>query len=231
MCFDCFGQAGQTSRGLRSEKEWEGSLVSINSSSLSREIFVRIVHAGGKEELYQNVIPASKVMEKYPGMCVARPEVFKKPHESLLWPEDKLFPGQKYYIPSSTVQKLKRKHPGNVKVVEPAKGKHPGNTEVVEPAKGKQEGSVEVDGSAKGGEEVIDASITWDSNDENMDASVSSAKAFYASRFSKEKRPRSSLSRRGRRGKKPFAPPLPRIRSLKESGWEPSLASIEETSL
>lgn len=106
------------------------------------------------DELYQNIISASKVMEMYPGMCVARPEVFKKPHESLLWPEDKLLPGQKYYIiPSSTAKKLKCKCPGKVKVDEPAKGKRQVNVDVDGTAKGKHQGAGE------GGEGVTDARI------------------------------------------------------------------------
>lgn len=66
----------------------------------------------GKEGLYQNAVPPSQLIEMYPGMFVAWPEVFQYPQESLLYPEDKLLPGQKYYIvPSTIVQKLKQKHP------------------------------------------------------------------------------------------------------------------------
>ena len=65
--------------------------MSVDLSLQSRDISVRIVHAGGQEELYQNSVPVSHLMEKYPGMCIARPEVFKNPHRSLLWREDSLF--------------------------------------------------------------------------------------------------------------------------------------------
>jgi len=71
---------------------------------------VRITHAGGHQELYRHAVPASKLMTKYPGMCVARPEVFKVPHQSVLWREEVLVPGHKYILISfRDVEKLKRK--------------------------------------------------------------------------------------------------------------------------
>ncbi|KAK6242148.1 hypothetical protein SCA6_007537 [Theobroma cacao] len=176
--------------------------------SQSRDISVRIVHAGGREELYQNAVPVSHLMEKYPGMCIARPEVFNNPHESLLWPKDSLLPGQKYYIiPSTTALKLKRKHQEKVKVK----------------------------GAAEGREDMSDARITWDVSGENLEESVHSAKEFYvtkpskASKVPKQRQPIYSL-RTGGRVKKPFVPPLPRTISLRESGWEPSLTSVQELS-
>ncbi|KAF5746562.1 hypothetical protein HS088_TW06G00733 [Tripterygium wilfordii] len=91
---------------------------------LSKKKFVRIVHAGGQKELYRSAVPASMLMEKYPGMCIARPEVFKSPHKSLLGPEETLLPGHKYYvIPSNTAQKLKRKHSKNNEVKSPTEDK------------------------------------------------------------------------------------------------------------
>ena len=72
--------------------------ISLDISLQSKNIFVRIVHAGGREEWYQDAVPASRLMEKYPGMFVAWTEVFKNPHKSLLLPEENLLPGQKYYI-------------------------------------------------------------------------------------------------------------------------------------
>ncbi|XP_030553081.1 uncharacterized protein LOC115757117 [Rhodamnia argentea] len=85
------------------------------------DVSVRIIHAGGRIELYQDVIPASHVMEKYPGMCVALPEVFRKPHESILSPEEDLVPGRKYFIiPSTTAIKLMRKYQEKMKAKEAA---------------------------------------------------------------------------------------------------------------
>lgn len=81
-------------------------------STQSKDFVVRITHAGGQQELYRHAVPAAKLMTKYPGMCVATPQVFKVPHHSVLWREDLLLPGHKYIlIPFKDVEKLKRKHP------------------------------------------------------------------------------------------------------------------------
>ena len=72
---------------------------------------MRIVHAGRKVERYPHAITAARLMDKYPGMCIALPEVFKPPQNSVLWPDNFLLPGQKNIIISSkTVEKLKRKY-------------------------------------------------------------------------------------------------------------------------
>lgn len=81
-------------------------------SSRSKDFVVRITHAGGQQELYRHAVPAYKLMTKYPGMCVSKPEVFKLPHQSVLWRDDLLLPGHKYILISfKDVEKLKRKHP------------------------------------------------------------------------------------------------------------------------
>ena len=100
----------------RSEvKEVDAASISLDLRWGSKDVFVRIVHAGGREELYQNVVSVSQLMEKYPGMCVARPEVFKNPQEALLRPEESLLVGQKYYmIPSTTARKIKKKTPKEI---------------------------------------------------------------------------------------------------------------------
>lgn len=110
------------------EKEYEGwegrNSISLDFNSQSENISVRIVHPGGRRERFRNAVLASDVMKKYPGMFIARPEVFKYPHESLLKQEEYLLPGQKYYmVPSSTAKKLKRKHPAKVKAREYTEGK------------------------------------------------------------------------------------------------------------
>ncbi|KHN34849.1 hypothetical protein glysoja_042161 [Glycine soja] len=65
---------------------------------------------GGHQEVYRHAVPASQLMRKYPGMCVARPEVFKVPHQSVLWHEEILVPGHRYILISFRhVEKLKRK--------------------------------------------------------------------------------------------------------------------------
>ncbi|KAJ7953555.1 UDP-galactose:fucoside alpha-3-galactosyltransferase [Quillaja saponaria] len=100
------------------------SETSLDLTLYSKNISIKIFHADGREEQYQHAVPASQLMEKYPGMCVARPEVFKNPHESLLESAEYLFPGQKYYIiPSSTAENLKHKHSVKKIISEPQKGK------------------------------------------------------------------------------------------------------------
>lgn len=83
-----------------------------SSSSSSKHIFVRVVHAGGKVDHYPKAVLASKLLEKIPsGKWLTRPEVFKHPHDSVICPEEYLLPGHKYYVmPLSTIHKLKRKH-------------------------------------------------------------------------------------------------------------------------
>ncbi|XP_073098549.1 uncharacterized protein [Elaeis guineensis] len=103
----------------------DAEVVSIDLHCVSAEYqqhkdsVVRIVLASGNVELYSSAVPAYLVMEKHPGLCLARPEVFKKPHESLVGPKERLLPGQKFYlIPRSTVTKLRRKIPCRLRDVE-----------------------------------------------------------------------------------------------------------------
>ncbi|GAA0161986.1 hypothetical protein LIER_18179 [Lithospermum erythrorhizon] len=106
MCsiFQCFETNPKKTQDL------VGATVSFSFSVDLRNFSVRLVHAGGKEEVYRYAIPASHVMEKYPGMCIATPEVFKRPHVSVLAAEDEMSPGHKYYlVPKTTVSKLKLK--------------------------------------------------------------------------------------------------------------------------
>ncbi|XP_057493955.1 uncharacterized protein LOC130779366 [Actinidia eriantha] len=142
-------------RESRTKKELGDAFISGDLSVQLRDITVRIIHAGGREELYRYAIPASKLMEKYPGMCLARPQVFKNPHDSILSAEDKLFPGHKYYIiPSTTVEKLKRKHAKKCKERESTEGKEP----------------------------VLDWQTDSDASGDFSEDSVCSAKEFYVSR-------------------------------------------------
>ncbi|KAF5741098.1 hypothetical protein HS088_TW10G00093 [Tripterygium wilfordii] len=181
------------------EKELRRASASMGICS-SKKKFVRIVHAGGKAELYRSAVSASTVMVKHPGMCVARPEVFRNPQRSLLGPEETLLPGYKYYIiPLSTAQKLKRRHSRNN----------------------------EVEGPAEGKEEMSDALISWDSGGCNSeDFSMCSAKEFYTSREGWS----NCLRRRNGGVKKPFVPPLPRARMPKGLGWLPGLSPVKELS-
>ncbi|KAL1817984.1 hypothetical protein ACET3Z_020558 [Daucus carota] len=75
-----------------------------------RSSALKIIHAGGTVEYYYMAVPASGVMEKYPSCILARPEVFKRPWDSVVRPEEILVPGQKFYVvPKRTVKKLKRR--------------------------------------------------------------------------------------------------------------------------
>lgn len=104
------GRVEHREKGSRRKNHQSERVRSPESYSKSRDFAVRITHAGGHQELYRHAVPASKLMTKYPGMCVARPEVFKVPHESVLWREEVLVPGHKYILISfKDVEKLKRK--------------------------------------------------------------------------------------------------------------------------
>ncbi|XP_027348115.1 uncharacterized protein LOC113859579 [Abrus precatorius] len=105
------GLVEHSDKDLRRKNRLKESKASPEFSSQSKNFVVRITHAGGHQELYRHAVPASTLMTKYPGMCVARPEVFKVPHQSVLWHEDLLLPGHKYILISfRDVEKLKRKH-------------------------------------------------------------------------------------------------------------------------
>ncbi|KAK3223415.1 hypothetical protein Dsin_010440 [Dipteronia sinensis] len=203
-CAQFLGLVTDKDKETKRKKDYGVAPVSVDLNHWtlqSKDIFVRIVHAGGREELYQNAVSVSQLLEKYPGMCVARPEVFKNPLEAFLWPDENLLPGQKYYlIPSTTAQKLKRNHQkSGVKRIAQRK----------------------VDTS--------DARITWEANEDKSDESIRSAKEFF---ISKEKWSGISgfVKRRGIRGRKPFVPPLPKVRLCQGLEWEPSLTSIQELS-
>ncbi|WCJ37354.1 hypothetical protein M5689_018501 [Euphorbia peplus] len=71
---------------------------------------LKIIHAGGLVECYYMAIPAIKILEKYPAYVLAKPEVFRRPWDSVVRPEKILTPGQKFLlVPLHTVRKLRRK--------------------------------------------------------------------------------------------------------------------------
>lgn len=114
MLKECLGSlfGVQSSNGVsRKPKDIKDASFSVGNSLSSKEICVRVVHAGGREDLYRNPVAVSHLMKKYPGMSVARPEVFKNPYEAVLSATAMLLPGQKYYlVPVTTLKKLKKKH-------------------------------------------------------------------------------------------------------------------------
>lgn len=95
----------------RKPKDVKDGSFSIGGSQNSREFCVRVVHAGGREDLYEKPVSVSQIVKKYPGMCVAWPEIFKNPNKAVLSADELLLPGRKYYlVPVTTVKKLKKKH-------------------------------------------------------------------------------------------------------------------------
>lgn len=71
---------------------------------------LKIVHVGGRAERYYMAVPASRILEKMPSFVLARPDVFKRPWEAVVRPEEVLVPGQKILVvPRSTVKKLRQK--------------------------------------------------------------------------------------------------------------------------
>lgn len=197
-------------------KELEGQTQNNNCPSFdshstfqSKHIFVRVVHAGGKVDHYPNAVLAAKLLENLPGKWLARPEVFKQPHESIVCPEEYLLPGHKYYvIPLSTIRKLKRKHSKMDRRIEE------------ESCSDASSASAAVEPADYQSEELFD-----------QDDSFCSAREFYAR---KEKRPTSTSgngngsSGASKRGRilLPHAKPKP----CSGYTWEPGLTSIQEVS-
>ncbi|KAJ4824703.1 hypothetical protein Tsubulata_040807 [Turnera subulata] len=69
---------------------------------------LKIVHIGGKAEYYYMAIPAVRILEKYPSFALAKPEVFRRPWNSVVRPDKILKPGQKFLlVPHHTVKKLR----------------------------------------------------------------------------------------------------------------------------
>ncbi|KAK7386754.1 hypothetical protein VNO78_27090 [Psophocarpus tetragonolobus] len=128
----------------RRKNHLRGREVPPESYLQSKDFVVRIIHAGGHQELYKHAVPAYKLMTKYPGMCVARPEVFKVPHQSVLWGEEVLVPGHKYILISfRDVEKLKKKlfEEGKIKeangvVLEPKNRSPSGHKDIVKVSNG-----------------------------------------------------------------------------------------------
>ncbi|TMW80899.1 hypothetical protein EJD97_013900 [Solanum chilense] len=80
----------------------------IRSSSSSSAL--KIIHVGGVAEYYYMATPASRILNNYPSFILAKPEVFRKPWDSVVHKDEILIPGQKYYlIPKCTLKKLRRR--------------------------------------------------------------------------------------------------------------------------
>ncbi|KAL2666682.1 hypothetical protein AAZV13_01G024200 [Glycine max] len=110
---------GLVDKNPRRKSKVRGTMTPSDFGLRSKELYVRVVHQGGQQEVYHHAFPASKLTAKYPGMCVARAQVFMAPHQAVLRPEEHLLLGHKYVVISCTdVEKLKRKHPQQCKTKE-----------------------------------------------------------------------------------------------------------------
>lgn len=69
---------------------------------------LKIVHAGGHVEYYYMALPAVRILEKYPTLVLARPEIFRRPWDSVVRKDEILTPGEKIFlVPRRTVKKLR----------------------------------------------------------------------------------------------------------------------------
>ncbi|KAJ0489636.1 hypothetical protein HanHA300_Chr12g0446331 [Helianthus annuus] len=111
-CLDSLcGVQSLDEKDSRNHNDVKDDSFSTGYSLKSREFCVRVLHAGGKEDLYPHSVKASQLIKNYPGMCIAWPAVFKNPNESVLSATDILLPGHKYYlVPVTTLKKLKKKY-------------------------------------------------------------------------------------------------------------------------
>ncbi|XVE78289.1 hypothetical protein DITRI_Ditri13aG0132800 [Diplodiscus trichospermus] len=99
-----FSSRGRPKKPVAQPRKELGEHVQETSSAL------KIVHVGGVVECYYMAIPAVNIMEKYPTLILARPQVFWRPWDSLVRSDEILTPGEKFYlVPRSTVRKLRRR--------------------------------------------------------------------------------------------------------------------------
>ncbi|KAL7218429.1 hypothetical protein ACSBR2_011656 [Camellia fascicularis] len=75
-----------------------------------RSSVLKIIHAGGHVENYYMAIPANRITAKYPSFILARPDVFWRPWDAVVRPEEILVPGQKFFVvPRQTLKKLRKR--------------------------------------------------------------------------------------------------------------------------
>nr|GMD38561.1 Myeloid-associated differentiation marker-like protein [Ipomoea batatas] len=72
---------------------------------------LKIIHPGGTTEHYYMATPAARIIDEYyPSFILARPDVFRKPWESVVKRDEILTPGQKFFVvPRQTIKKLRRR--------------------------------------------------------------------------------------------------------------------------
>lgn len=78
-------------------------------SSKTKDFVVRIAHPCGQLDVYGHLVPAYSLTTKYQDMCIASPNDFKLPHQSVLWREDLLNPCHKYILISERCWESQKK--------------------------------------------------------------------------------------------------------------------------
>ncbi|ESW30394.1 hypothetical protein PHAVU_002G149900 [Phaseolus vulgaris] len=217
----------------------------------TKDPYVRIVHQGGQQETYHHAFPASELMIKYPGMCVARAQVFTAPHHSVLRPEEHLLLGHKYVtISCKNVEKLKRKRHQQAKtngvvtlepnIIRSLRGHKPKendknvvaghdvmNTRItLSPSECKFLENDEVKEANGQGGKKVDAEMNVSLCGGDVEEVHCFAKDFYVAKIMSANYSR----KKGIKVKKPFSPPLPKGRSYCSLGWQPSLSRVQELS-
>ncbi|KAM0025006.1 hypothetical protein Hdeb2414_s0021g00569361 [Helianthus debilis subsp. tardiflorus] len=82
----------------------------FTESVVEKPLIVKIIHAGGFVERYYMALPAALIIDKYPKFMLARPDIFQRPWDSIVRPDEMLVPGQKYFVvPTLTVKKLRQR--------------------------------------------------------------------------------------------------------------------------
>ncbi|KAH7663944.1 hypothetical protein IHE45_14G088800 [Dioscorea alata] len=220
----CFQKGLLIKRSAKDGPETDDQLVSVELSSVSavsqeqKDSVVRIVLAGRMVEMYTGAIGARLVMDKYPGLCLARPGIFKNPHDSVVKPTEKLLPGEKFYmIPWTTVNKLRRnQHVMKNKKKMIMKDDQEDEGEEKERVYSSNEKKIMKDDQEDEGEEA--------------ESGCSSANEFYVcrKRWALERGREQEMKK-----EKPFKPPILKVRSTQDcilGGWRPSLPTVREVS-
>ncbi|KAI9177252.1 hypothetical protein LWI28_012915 [Acer negundo] len=102
-----FGKLGPFARGISAKPAALGSTTQPEAAYCQ---VLKIVHVGGYVECYYMAMPAVKIIEKYPSSILARPEIFRRPWDSVVRKDEILNLGEKFLVvPCRTVKKLRRR--------------------------------------------------------------------------------------------------------------------------
>ncbi|XP_074589878.1 uncharacterized protein LOC141845774 [Curcuma longa] len=232
----CSG-SGETERkagsGCREEE-----VVSVETVSLSavdqqqKNSVVRIVLAGGMVELYGGAVSARLLMEKYPGLLVAKPEVFQRPHESVVSHREWLLPGQKFYlVPKSTLIKLRQNVSREDKQEEYRLNLHKGDDDYLVP----RSTLIKLRQNEDKQEEYWLNLHKGDDCRDDDDFSICSARDFYVSQENWVECFRKKLEKAKEMQEMEKPNFIPRLKKLRSrigllGGWQPSLSPVQELS-